>query len=236
MQTSISQISLRMIRSLAQSKILTVGHDDTTPACCVLSDGGRINLPIRNPGLKGGAMITRALILSVIMTIFLLVLFGCQAENQAATPTEVGASATAMMAAADGSPIGTVTLTQGQNGVLVSADLTGLSPGWHGFHIHSVGSCSPDFSAAGGHLTVEGQGHGFMQGEFHTGDMPNIHAAGDGTARADVFNTRASFSGEAGKAIFDADGSAIIVHAKPDSYGEDPAAGDRVACGVIERK
>ena len=180
-------------------------------------------------------MITRTLILSAIMTIFLLALVGCQVNEQAATPQELGASATAMMAAADGSPMGTVTLTQGQNGVLVSADLAGLSPGWHGFHIHSVGSCSPDFSAAGGHLTVEGQGHGFMQGEFHTGDMPNIHAAGDGTARADVFNTRASFSGEAGKAIFDADGSAIIVHDKPDSYGEDPAAGDRVACGVIER-
>ena len=74
-----------------------------------------------------------------------------------------------------------------------------------------------------------------MQGEFHTGDMPNIYAAADGVARADVFNTRASFSGEAGKSLFDDDGSAIIVHAKPDSYGEDPAAGDRVACGVIER-
>ena len=181
-------------------------------------------------------MNTHALVLSAIMTIFLLALVGCQAKKQAATPPEVGASAVAMMASTDGSPMGTVTLTQGQNGVLVSADLTGLSPGWHGFHIHSVGNCSPDFSAAGGHLTVEGQGHGFMQGEFHTGDMPNIHAAADGTARADVFNTRASFSGKDGKSIFDADGSAIIVHAKPDSYGEDPAAGDRAACGVIERR
>ena len=135
-------------------------------------------------------MITRTLILSAIMTIFLLALVGCQVNEQAATPSEVGASATAMMASADGSPMGTVTLTQGQNGVLVSVDLAGLSPGWHGFHIHSVGSCSPDFSAAGGHLTVEGQGHGFMQGEFHTGDMPNIHAAGDGTVRADVFNNQ----------------------------------------------
>ena len=84
-------------------------------------------------------MITRTLILSAIMTIFLLALVGCQVNEQAATPQEVGASATAMMAAADGSPMGTVTLTQGQNGVLVSADLAGLSPGWHGFHIHGTG-------------------------------------------------------------------------------------------------
>lgn len=180
-------------------------------------------------------MITRVLILFAIVMTFLLVLGGCQAKKQEATTPEVGASASAMMASTDGSSIGTVTLTQGQNGILVSADLTGLSPGWHGFHIHSVGSCSPDFSAAGGHLSVEGQGHGFMQGEFHSGDMPNIHAAEDGTARVDVFNARTSFSGDAGKSIFDADGSAIIVHAMPDSYGEDPAAGDRVACGVIQR-
>ena len=67
--------------------------------------------------------------------------------------------------------------------------------GVHGFHITFRRQLLyyPDFSAAGGHLTpiiVEGQGHGFMQGEFHTGDMPNIHAAADGTVRADVFNTR----------------------------------------------
>ena len=178
-------------------------------------------------------MTARAFPLSAMLTILLLALVGCQATQQSAA--EVGATSTAMMTAPDGSSMGMVTLTQGQNGILVSADLAGLSHGWHGFHIHGVGSCSPDFSAAGGHLTVEGQGHGFMQGEFHTGDMPNIYAAQDGIARANVFNTRASFSGDDGKAIFDADGSAIIVHAKPDSYGEDPAAGDRVACGVIER-
>ncbi|MYE53955.1 MAG: superoxide dismutase family protein, partial [Chloroflexi bacterium] len=139
-------------------------------------------------------MITRLLIISAIVTTFLVVLGGCQAKKQAAPLPELGASAVAMMAASDGSPMGTVSLTQGANGILVSADLSGLSPGWHGFHIHSVGNCSPDFSAAGGHLSVEGQGHGFMQGEFHSGDMPNIHAAADGTARADVFNARPSFS------------------------------------------
>ena len=34
--------------------------------------------------------------------------------------------------------------------------------------------------------------------------------------------------------VFDADGSAIIVHERPDPYGEgEPDTGDRVACGVI---
>ncbi|MYI55584.1 MAG: superoxide dismutase family protein [Acidimicrobiia bacterium] len=142
--------------------------------------------------------------------------------------------ATAHLAGPDGRAVGTVTLIEGPNGVLVQADLTGLSPGGHGFHIHAVGACEPDFSAAGDHFNPEGIGHGFMEeGGWHAGDLPNIYAAADGTARADFFTTAVTLTPGAENSIFDADGSAIIVHAKPDSYGESPGAGDRVACGVI---
>jgi Cu-Zn family superoxide dismutase len=65
--------------------------------------------------------------------------------------------------------------------------------------------------------------------------MPNIYAGPDGTAIADVFNTKAAIGEDADATIFDSDGSAIIVHAKPDGYGESPGAGDRIACGVITR-
>ena len=36
--------------------------------------------------------------------------------------------------------------------------------------------------------------------------------------------------------IFDADGTAVVVHAMADDYKTDPsgAAGDRVACGVLK--
>ena len=118
--------------------------------------------------------------------------------------------------------------------MLVQADVTGLSPGGHGFHIHAVGACEPDFSAAGDHFIPEGIGHGFMkEGGWHAGDLPNSYAAADGTARADFFTAAVTLTPDAENSIFDADGSAIIVHAKPDSYGESPGAGDRVACGVI---
>ena len=66
-------------------------------------------------------------------------------------------------------------------------------------------------------------------------DLPNIHAGSDGTARADYFTAKVTLAEGDDTSLFDDDGSAIIVHAKPDSYGPDPAAGDRVACGVIER-
>ena len=148
----------------------------------------------------------------------------------------VGQRAAAAISGSDGSPMGTVTLEQGPNGVLVSADVSGLTPGPHGFHIHDVGACTPDFSAAGGHFAPSGHGHGFMYGDDqHAGDLPNLYAAGDGTARADVFTGKITLAADADTTVFDDDGSAIIIHAQPDSYGAEPGTGDRVACGVIER-
>ena len=169
----------------------------------------------------------------IVMTLLSLVLVNCQDRTSA--PSDIGAVATAAMSGPDGTQMGSVTLTQGPNGLLVSVNMTGLPPGWHGFHLHETGSCSPDFAAAGGHYSPDGHGHGFMHSSpHHPGDMPNIYAGSDGTAIADVFNTKASIGADA--TIFDSDGSAIIVHAKPDSYGESPGAGDRIACGVITRK
>lgn len=150
--------------------------------------------------------------------------------------TGIGQRATATMAGPDGAPMGTVTLEQGPHGVLVSADISGLSPGGHGFHIHTVGTCAPDFSAAGGHFAPGERGHGFMYADgLHAGDLPNIYAAGDGTARADYFTALITLAADADTSVFDSDGSAFIVHAKPDTYQSEAGAGDRVACGVIER-
>jgi Cu-Zn family superoxide dismutase len=145
-------------------------------------------------------------------------------------------TATATMAAPDGAPMGTVTLTQGPKGVLVSADLHGLTPGGHGFHIHEAGACTPDFKAAGGHFNPGGSGHGVLDaGGAHAGDTPNIFAAADGTARADIFTAEVTFAEGAPNSLFGAAGTSIIVHEKPDTYGADAGAGGRVACGVITR-
>ena len=127
-------------------------------------------------------------------------------------------------------------MTQTPHGVLVAADVTGLAPGGHGFHIHAVGACTPDFSAAGGHFNPDNIGHGLNHPDgVHPGDMPNIYAGTDGSVRADYFTDTITLDDGADHTLFDADGSAIIIHEKPDSYGADPGAGDRVACGVIQR-
>ena len=150
--------------------------------------------------------------------------------------SDVGARAAASMSGPDGAAMGRVELTQGPNGVLISGDVYGLSPGPQGFHVHSVGACSPDFSAAGGHFAPDGEGHGFMHAAgHHAGDLPNIHAGADGSARVDHFTSKLTLAPDGDTSLFDDDGSAVIIHAMPDSYGADPGAGDRAACGVIER-
>ena len=145
----------------------------------------------------------------------------------------VGLTATATMHSPDGEPMGTVTFTQGPRGLLIQARLTGVPEGWHGFHIHESGSCEPDFSAAGGHYNPTGIGHGVLhEGGHHPGDTVNVYAHADGVANADQYIVDATL-GAGTASLFDADGSAIIVHEGQDSYGADPMAGARIACGVI---
>ncbi len=169
-----------------------------------------------------------------LVVLALLALTAC-GEGAPAAPANVGAQATAAMAGPDGAPMGTVTLTQGPHGVLVSADVRGLSAGGHGFHIHTVGSCTPDFTAAGGHFNPGDHGHGQLHpAGMHAGDLPNIFAGADGAARADFLTSNVTLDDGPEHSLFDADGSSIVVHAQPDTYGADAGAGDRVACGVIQ--
>ena len=148
-------------------------------------------------------------------------------------PAAVGLTATATLSSPDGEAMGAVTFIQGPRGVLIQARLSGVPEGWHGFHIHETGSCEPDFSAAGGHYAPTGIGHGVLhEGGHHPGDTVNVYAHVDGTANADQYTVDVTLGSGAGT-LFDADGSAIIVHEGPDSYGEAPGAGARIACGVI---
>ena len=153
--------------------------------------------------------------------------------EEAVDHSAVGLTATATMQSPDGEPMGEVTIIQGPRGLLIQARLTGVPEGWHGFHIHETGSCAPDFSAAGGHYDPTGIGHGVLhEGGHHPGDTVNIYAHTDGIANADQYTVDATL-GTGITTLFDDDGSAIIVHEAPDSYGADPAAGARIACGVI---
>lgn len=161
------------------------------------------------------------------------------AQQTPSQPTSTPNNARAVFMDRNGKSIGTATLTETPNGVLISAELTGLPPGVHGFHIHGTGQCDPanGFESAGGHYNPRGAKHGFMvEGGPHAGDMPNQTVEQGGTLKAEVFNSHVMFDkGEA--PLFDQDGSAIVIHATADDYRSQPSgnAGDRLACGVIQR-
>ena len=161
-----------------------------------------------------------------------------QTDAQPAEGETAGmATATATMMGLDGAEHGTVTLEQTPNGVLLTADLTGVPAGVHGFHVHETGACEPPFQSAGGHFNPTDANHGFLdEGGPHAGDMPNIHVPESGDLMIEILNPMISLNeGEEGY-LMDEDGSAILIHAGGDDYETDPAgdSGDRIACGVVE--
>lgn len=150
------------------------------------------------------------------------------------------ASLTVEIRGPKGEDLGRATLTQGARGVVARVEAKDLTPGWHALHFHEKGDCSSgDFKSAGGHVhdqpTVV---HGFLaDGHNDAGDLPNIHAGADGSATADVFTPFVSLEPVDGKpGLLDADGSALVIHARADDYASQPigGAGDRVGCAVIK--
>lgn len=146
---------------------------------------------------------------------------------------------------AQGAAVGWARFEPDGDAVHVKVRTYGLAPGFHGFHVHSVGVCegSVGFATAGGHYNPAGTTHA-----HHAGDMPSLLVKQDGTAELD-FRTDSFTVGQ----LLDT-GSAVIVHAGPDNFANIPSrylqstastpgpdavtlatgdAGARVACGVV---
>lgn len=145
--------------------------------------------------------------------------------------------AIAPLAAADGAARGEARLVAIGDRVELRVAGTGLPVGNLGMHLHTVGSCdAPKFESAGPHLNPGNRKHGSENPDgSHLGDLPNLTVAADGTGNA-VAGLAEMRSG-AEQALFDTDGTAIVIHAKADDYKTDPSgdSGDRIACGVMTR-
>jgi superoxide dismutase, Cu-Zn family len=127
---------------------------------------------------------------------------------------------------------GIVAFTKTDSGIFVVADLSGLSQGKHGFHIHEYGDCnSADGSSAGSHFNPEWKSHGAPSDMIrHIGDLGNIEADGSGNAHLQFIDRMLSFEGD-----YSIIGRSVIVHKSEDDLKTQPTgnAGSRVACGVI---
>jgi Cu-Zn family superoxide dismutase len=130
---------------------------------------------------------------------------------------------------------GTVTFAQRMSKVFVTAEVSGLTPGEHGFHMHEKGDCSSgDGMSTGGHWNPDATPHGPQSGAHHAGDMPSLVADAAGNAKAS-FSLDGVTVAAGPKSVV---GRGLIVHKDPDDYTTQPTgnAGARVACAVIQAK
>ena len=154
------------------------------------------------------------------------------------------ADARAVLVNAAGDTLGTVTFAQEPGRVRVRVSASGLTPGFHGFHLHDVGRCEgPGFTSAGGHYNPGDATHG-----GHAGDNPTLLVNQDGTVE-ESFTTDHYTVEE----VVAAD-VAVMVHAGADNFANIPDryqslqsaepgpdnetratgdAGPRAACGLL---
>jgi len=127
---------------------------------------------------------------------------------------------------------GRVTFTQEDGDILVEAEISGLTPGKHGIHVHEHGNCEGnDGVAAGEHFNPTQQPHGkAASGDSHAGDLGNITADASGHARLSLKDPWLKMSGDAGIL-----GRSIVVHAMEDDLNTQPSgnSGACIACGRI---
>jgi superoxide dismutase, Cu-Zn family len=145
----------------------------------------------------------------------------------------------APLVGASGKPIGTVTLRGSANATIVRITIEpgGLTPGWHGVHLHATGDCSDigQFMRARGVVDHVVKSHGLLHPEGpQEGDLPNIYTNPDGSANAEMSSHAVRMLGQTG--LVEGDGSALIIHAQEDDHTSQPLgnAGDRVACAVLK--
>lgn len=156
------------------------------------------------------------------------------ASKKLGAPLAGGRTAVALLKTPDGRDAGRATVREVVGGMRVTVDARGFTPGDHGVHIHTVGRCdAPDFMTSGGHWNPTGTKHGSMNAMGpHEGDLPNLVIGTDGRGTVGVVVPGALFDG-----LIDADGSAMVVHARADDLVTDPSgnSGARVACGVFAK-
>uniref|UniRef100_A3QQY1 Superoxide dismutase [Cu-Zn] n=1 Tax=Azumapecten farreri TaxID=106299 RepID=A3QQY1_AZUFA len=137
----------------------------------------------------------------------------------------------------DAAVTGTVNFKQEGDTVHLTGQITGLTPGKHGFHVHQYGDNTNGCTSAGAHFNPSGKTHGAPgDEERHYGDLGNVTADGNGVAKIDIKDKLVTLTGT--QSVI---GRTMVIHADEDDLGKgghqlSPTtgnAGGRLACGVI---
>lgn len=173
----------------------------------------------------------------IVILAAVFTLTGCGKSAQMPVSGESMEPVSATLLNTKGEEIGKARLEEQAEGVTISLQAEGLSPGIHGIHIHETGVCTPpDFESAGAHLNPAGKEHGFENPKgFHAGDLPNIEVPEDGKVVTQITTEEVTLKKGEPNSLLDGDGSALVIHADPDDYKTDPAgnSGARIACAAI---
>ena len=147
-----------------------------------------------------------------------------------------GAPTSFALASGDGGARGSVTIAEDPAGLTINVSARGLPAGAHGIHLHEKGLCEgPKFASAGAHWNPAAKKHGRDNpAGAHLGDLANLEVGADGSASVSV-PIEGVMMASGATMLADADGTAIVIHAKADDYKTDPSgdSGDRVACAVL---
>jgi Cu-Zn family superoxide dismutase len=178
--------------------------------------------------------------MKIKFSILSLVLIAAAVITIAATASDIVIDVHYVTDQGTGKKIGTITAEQRPYGTLLTPDLSGLSPGLHGFHLHEGAACGPGQKdgrmvpglAAGGHYDPDATGsHQGPYGNGHLGDLPALYADKSGKVTLPVLAPRVRLK--------DLKGHALIIHAGGDNYSDDPSplggGGARIACAMVDK-
>ena len=190
-------------------------------------------------------MKTGLVLLTIIAAVLMFSTAGYAQENTTdnATGNATGNAtdnAVAVLKDAQNNTVGFATFNEDDFGLVrVQVLVTNLTSGLHGIHIHENANCTaPSFTSAGGHYNPLDREHGLDNPKGpHAGDLPNLIVGEDGTGYMDVTTDLVTLS-PGPTTLFPANGTSLIIHADPDDQMTNPAgnSGDRVVCGVIEKR
>ena len=175
--------------------------------------------------------------LPAILLALALALSGCRLPYVPGV-TSPPPAASVTLKDASGRIVGSAVLLQDGGNVRILMDLKDIAPGVKAVHIHAVGRCDPaPFESAGAHFNPTKAEHGTANPRGpHAGDLPTVTVAPNGLGHLEATTSRVTLE-KGPTSLFDADGSALVVHESPDDMRTDPdgKSGPRIACGVIVR-